>query len=258
MPSIQENRAKWNQYDWPQGGEEWSSAWGGSQQVWGAILFPRIGRFLPSPSILEIAPGFGRWTRYLHQSTDSYIGVDVSTTAVEACRKAFPNLPFHLNDGKSLPMVKDRSISLCFSYDSLVHVDSDTMRAYVGELNRVLTDTGMAFLHHSNLGSYEKALKNKKTIGKFFPSWKVRKFLHLNPETGWRDPHMTADLMREYCDSQKLSCRQELITWLDSDSVMTDCFTLISRAPMNYKRQENRNFSKDAVQLARCSELYRP
>jgi SAM-dependent methyltransferase len=258
MPSIQENQEKWNQYRWPQAGDEWSTPWGDSNQVWWAVLFPRIGKFLPTSSMLEIAPGFGRWTRYLQQFTEQYIGIDVAEAAVEACRKEFPKLQFQVNDGKSLPMVADRSISFCFSYDSLVHVDRDTMRAYVGELGRILTDTGVAFLHHSNLGAYEKILPTKQFLAKVVPSWRVRKRLKLIPETHWRDPAMTAELMRSYCDAQGLYCRQEPITWLETDDLMTDCFTLVSRAPMTYKREENRDFGKFSAQMKLCSDLYWP
>jgi SAM-dependent methyltransferase len=258
MPSIEWNRQEWNQYQWPQGGDEWSSTWGGSGQIWWGVLFPRIGRFLPAASILEIAPGFGRWTHYLQQFTERYIGVDLAEAAVDACRKEFPNLPFHVNDGRSLPMIPTRSIDFCFSYDSLVHVDSDTMRAYVAELNRILTDTGLAFLHHSNAGAYDKRMVAQRRWARFIPSWRVRQWLKLNPWLHRRDPQMTADRMRSYCESQGLYCRQELITWIETGDAMTDCFTLVSRAPMVYARWENRDFEKFAGQLKACSDLYRP
>jgi hypothetical protein len=60
------NRQHWKQdYDWPKQGEEWSSVWGGSEAQWFATILPRIHAFVPTGTILEIAPGFGRWTTYL-------------------------------------------------------------------------------------------------------------------------------------------------------------------------------------------------
>lgn len=175
MAAVVENKEKWNNYHWSQNGDEWSQPWGDSNQVWWAHLFPRIGRFLPADSILEIAPGFRRWTRYLQQFTGHYVGVDVSEKAVDAARAEFPHLQFFLNDGISLPMIADRSISFCFSYDSLVHVNCGVMESYIRELNRVLTDTGTAFIHHSNLGAYRKALRFKKFAARFIPSYRVKK-----------------------------------------------------------------------------------
>src|SRR4030095_8370524 len=45
-------------------GEEWSSAWGGSEAQWLGAIFLRIRAFIPTDTILEIAPGFGRWTNF--------------------------------------------------------------------------------------------------------------------------------------------------------------------------------------------------
>ena len=42
----------------------------------GSIL-PRIARFLPAGSMLEIAPGHGRWTAYLREHCDTLAIVDL-------------------------------------------------------------------------------------------------------------------------------------------------------------------------------------
>ena len=48
MPTIEDNLSVWDQtYDWPQGGEEWSKAWGSA--------LPRISALVPADAILEIA-----------------------------------------------------------------------------------------------------------------------------------------------------------------------------------------------------------
>ena len=48
-------------YDWKEAGEEWSQPWGSSAAQWAGTIFPRIRECLPADTILEIAPGFGRW-----------------------------------------------------------------------------------------------------------------------------------------------------------------------------------------------------
>jgi len=125
------------------------------------------------------------------------------------------------------------------------------------ELNRVLTDTGTAFIHHSNLGAYRKALRFKEFAARFIPSYRVKKWLRLIPLTHWRDPQVTAELVRKYCSSVGLYCKQELITWIETDNVMTDCFTLISRSPIEYVLAENTAFGSLASLSKRCYEHYR-
>ena len=66
MPELDWNKAVFDgNYDWRQGGEEWSAPWGGSEAQWFGSLYPRLHRLLPAGRILEIAPGFGRWTKFL-------------------------------------------------------------------------------------------------------------------------------------------------------------------------------------------------
>jgi hypothetical protein len=73
MPTVDENYSAWNErYRWSDQGEEWSQSWGGSEAQWFWAIHPRIHRFLPCEQILEIAPGFGRWTHYLLSYCNRY------------------------------------------------------------------------------------------------------------------------------------------------------------------------------------------
>jgi SAM-dependent methyltransferase len=137
MPSVEDNLAYWDGYDWSKDGEEWSSRWGGSDAQWVGSIFPRIRRFLPANTILEIGSGLGRWTQYLKDYCKCLIAVDLSPTCVDACRlrfKEFPHIQCHANDGKSLAMIPDRSIDFAFSFDSLVHADAVTVKTYLHQL----------------------------------------------------------------------------------------------------------------------------
>src|SRR4051812_18318564 len=155
MPDVEANLRQWDsEYSWPDQGDEWSAAWGGVDAQWHSTLLPRVGTFLPAATILEIAPGFGRWTNYLLGACDRYVGVDLSPASIEACRERFAGVghaEFHVNDGRSLDVVGDASVDFAFSFDSLVHVEEDAIAGYVDELARVLSPSGLAFIHHSNL-----------------------------------------------------------------------------------------------------------
>ncbi len=158
MPDLNWNKTAWDSiYSWHDSGEEWSTAWGGSEAQWFGAIFPRLHRFLPAQRILEIAPGFGRWTKYLIPACDEFVGIDLSAKCVDACRDRFASVKhaqFLANDGYSLAAAKDESFDLIFSFDSLVHAEVDVLTSYVPQVLRKLSAGGVAFLHHSNLLAY--------------------------------------------------------------------------------------------------------
>ena len=155
MPDLEWNRKRWGEtHDWSRGGDEWSDGAGGPARQWFWWLYPRVHAFLPADTVLEIAPGYGRWTQFLVTQSKRLVGVDIAPRCVDACRERFATAAahciFHVNDGYSVPMVEDRSVDFVFSFGSLIHAEMDVMAAYVSEASRILTQHGVAFLHHSN------------------------------------------------------------------------------------------------------------
>jgi SAM-dependent methyltransferase len=169
MPELAWNEREWSQkYDWALQGEEWSSAWGSSESQWSGSLFPRLKRFLPSSRILEIGPGFGRWTHFLLPHCKSFVGVDMSADCIDACTRRFDGLhaTFFKNDGLDLSAAVGKSLAadkfdLIFSFDSLVHADQIVMTAYIPQIISALTFGGRAFIHHSNALSLQRLYGNK-------------------------------------------------------------------------------------------------
>jgi len=39
MPSIEENKSLWTDYNWQDARNEWSRTWGGSEQLWSQSIF---------------------------------------------------------------------------------------------------------------------------------------------------------------------------------------------------------------------------
>ncbi len=247
MPSIEDNLKTWNQYyDWPEGGHEWSSFWGGTDVLWGGSLSPRIRSFLPTSSLLEIAPGFGRITSYLVERCEKYIGVDLAEKCVTECRSkfsAFEHAAFFVTDGYSLNDVPDKSVDFAFSFDSLVHVEADVMQAYARELARTLKPGGRAFLHHSNVGAFLDSSTGEITIS----------------NDHWRGTTMSAQLMREFAASSGIHCAvQEIINWGGTD--LSDCFSLlVAQSPSDADETlvvENPRFMDQAVALGQAAEVF--
>jgi SAM-dependent methyltransferase len=170
MPDLTWNKSYWDGgYDWKGRGEEWSDAWGGSEAQWFGSLYPRLHRFLPADGILEIAPGYGRWTKFLLQhSLGHYCGVDMSRECIGYCQEVFntaPSASFYVNDGLNLDAAKDNAFQFVFSFDSLVHAELDVHEVYVPQILRKLKETGVAFIHHSNWAAAGETKKNTHCRG---------------------------------------------------------------------------------------------
>ena len=263
MPTVQENIEKWGKdYDWTKQGDEWSVAWGGPAMQWYGTLLPRIQRFVPTDSILEIACGYGRWTQFLQNLCQNLVAIDISEKCIQTCKQRFPesaHIEYHVNDGKSLEMIPDHSIDFVFSFDSLVHADASVLKSYISQLPRILTNDGAAFFHHSNLGAYARPIA---AIGKVPKLKGVLAWLGLWDKTHhWRDPGVSADLVRELAEQHGLNCRsQEIVHW-GTRRARIDCFTTL--APKASRHDDecqifvNDYFMHEAENLKRLSPLYR-
>jgi hypothetical protein len=103
-------------------------------------------------------------------------------------------------------MIPDQSIDFVFSFDSLVHADSEALHTYIPQIIRKLTAKGAAFLHHSNLG------RNGGCVG----------------PTHWRDPSVSAEFIQTEVDAAEGQLlRQEIITWASTEHL--DCISLLSK-----------------------------
>jgi SAM-dependent methyltransferase len=264
MATIDENCAVWNtDHDWTQQGEEWSEPWGGSESQWRWTLLPRISAFLPAATILEIAPGFGRWTHYLKDLCDHLTVVDVSARCIQACTERFvadSHISYYTNDGKSLAMIPEGSIELAFSVDSLVHAEADALEAYLHGLARTLTPDGVAFIHHSNLGAYRRYFSLTTRIPRMSLGKNLLVRAGLIDPDHWRGLSMSASLFATYARNAGLQCiGQEIINWGRSRR-MIDCFSLATRPTSKWARPnrvvQNPNFMREANYVSGLTRLY--
>ena len=247
MVDVKSNKELWGeQYDWGSEGEEWSESWGGADMQWYGTILPRIQQFVPCCTALEIAPGFGRWTRYLCHMAQNLIVIDLAEKCINHCKQKFSsatNIEYHVNDGMSLSMVPDRSVDFVFSYDSLVHAEFDVMQSYIGQLSAKLTQNGIAFLHHSNIGVYQ----NRRSD-----------LIERNQDHG-RAFSVTAEKVRTHIEKSGMTCiSQEKINW--GGELISDCITVFSTVKSTFKRSyvklENDTFMLEAKRIKNISPLY--
>lgn len=199
MPSIEENRHIWTQYNWNDRGDEWSREWCTTDMLWYSVIFPRIYGLLNVNSILEIAPGHGRCSQYLKDLCNQLILVDLNTICIDACKKRFSkatNIDYYVNNGKDLSFIDSESIDFIFSWDSLVHAELDAIEGYLSEFDRILKPGGRTFIHHSNMKAFH--LDGEKDI----------------TFAGMRANSVDADYVRTYCQNLKTNCVfQEIFLW---------------------------------------------
>jgi SAM-dependent methyltransferase len=262
MPITEWNLATWNRtYDWSQQGEEWSQAWGGSEAQWFNVIYPRVHAFLPAGSILEIGPGFGRWTNFLRGYCSQLTIVDLAAKCVEACRQRFvtdSHITYYVNDGASLAMVPDSTIDFVFSFDSLVHVESDVIEDYLAQLAKKLKPNGIGFIHHSNIGEYPRS---RFSASENIPEG-IRVFL---TRLGYYDHShsrafsMTAQRFERSCQEAGLQCiGQEIVNW--GSRSLIDCLSLFTPAGSDWGRENrvlrNPEFMVEAGLTKRIAPLY--
>ena len=259
MPSQQQNYETWNNsYDWSRyGGDEWSARWGGTDMQWYWCLLPRISRHLPVDTILEIGPGYGRWTKYLRAHCRQLVLVDISERCIHACRGRFgeENMIYRVGTGDSLDFLEDHSIDFAFSWETLTYVEEEGIKNYLGDLSLKLREEGKAFLHHSNIGAYksyfDRTLKLPKT-------WRDKlKKKGLLDYDQWRARSVTAESFAASALAVDLHpWSQELIPW--GGRRLIDGLTTLGKKPPRKPCQVLRNpdFHKQAYEIQKLSWLY--
>lgn len=259
MPSHEQNYQTWNNsYDWSRyQGDEWSAKWGGTDMQWHWCLYPRIRDHLPVETILDIGPGFGRWTQYLLPHCERMILVDISEKCIHACRARFGDerVTYKVGPGDSIDFLEDESIDFAFSWETLVYCELEATQNYLKGLSKKLKKTGTAFLHHSNLGSYtsyfDRTLKIPKSVRDVL---KKRGLLDYDQ---WRARSVTAESFASAAKDMGLEVySQELIPW--GGKRMIDSLATLGREKRNRGKQilENPNFHKRAYDIQRLSWMY--
>lgn len=239
MPTVDENLRNWTtSWDWSRRGEEWSLWWGDTPGFWHGAVLPRIHAMVPTGTMLEIGPGYGRWTEYLKDLCDRLVIVDLTDQCIASCRERFAqstHLEYHTNDGRSLTMIDDAAIDFVFSFDSLVHAEPDVIGDYLTQLAGKLTADGVGFIHHSNAGTLKAPSALSRRLPRRVYRPLKRRGIAVNL-TAWRDPTMTAAIFRDQCTSAGLMCiTQELISW-EFGGYLLDCFSFFTRPGSRWDR----------------------
>lgn len=185
--SVAENELKWNHYSWTRGENEWTQS-----EEWKNSLIEHVmlENIPPGNVVVEIGPGFGRWTRKLVEISRRLIAVDVTEKCIAHCKKLFAeneNVEFHINDGRSLDVVADDSVDYVWSFDVFVHIEPPDIEQYLREFRRILRDDGIAIIHHGIAGNTDFDWRSSLTSQVFSDLLEKHGFELLQQFDSWGD-----------------------------------------------------------------------
>lgn len=185
--SVQENTLKWNHYRWELGEDEWTPSAQWKQSVIDHVMLKNI---VPGRDVLEIGPGFGRWTRKLVEISRNLTVVDISEKCIEHCKKVFgqnDNIKFYLNDGGSLESIATDSIDFVWSFDVFVHIEPIDIARYLSEFQRVLRTDGRIIIHHGIIGKTDHNWRSTLTLQIFASLLEKHNFILTDQISSWGD-----------------------------------------------------------------------
>lgn len=203
--NLTENRAVWAESEYYAQAEPFIRA------QWDAHIWPLI-QGSDFSTVLDLAAGAGRNSELLKDLAKVLWIVDINQTNIDRCRARFEKyagpcrINYAVNDGTSLPMIANRSITFVYSFDAMVHFDPQVVRQYVREFSRIMAPGATGFCHHSNYGSLAPDPKS-----------------HWQSNPHWRS-HMTRELFAQYCGEFGLEIvRQVIHSWGGTTDL--DCFS---------------------------------
>ena len=180
LPShtINENKRIWDNYDWSQAGEEWTSDVkrykGLDPNSWKTFLINEMMlKYIKKGStILEIGPGAGRWTEILQTLASWLILVEISEKCLNLCKERFKtcnNIEYRLFREK-LDFIDSNSIDYIWTYDVFVHINPTDVERYIEGFQRILKPGGCAIIHHSGTFSEQDRVQYFRSYmgGKLF------------------------------------------------------------------------------------------
>jgi len=185
------NELIWTTWDWSTAGEEWtpSEAWKKS------LIVCVLVRYIPANSVvLEIGPGAGRWTEALLPRSKQLIGVDISESCIEICRRKFAaasNATFLKTLGSELSGIPDRSIDAVWSFDVFVHINQREAAAYIEEFARVWRPGAIGVIHHGSGAGIHGGWRSDLTSESFARLLMKHGFAILDQFQNWEDGNAT-------------------------------------------------------------------
>lgn len=177
--------------------------------AWTYMLWPFI-RECDFSCVVDLAAGHGRNTRKLLDVAAKLYVVDINEENIEFCQRRFAGektITYIKNDGFTLKEIPDVTVSLVYSFDAMIHFDSDVVRSYLKESYRILKPGGYGFFHYAN---YDKDPGG-----------------HYQNNIGWKN-FMTEKLFHHYCVKEGFEVVKSTV-YDNGTTLQEDCLTLFRK-----------------------------
>jgi SAM-dependent methyltransferase len=166
--------------------------------------------------VLEIGIGGGKTTALLRPHCQSVTCVDISSEMINATRERLgeEGITYVKVDGIKLAGIKPGSIDVCFSFDTMVHMEPRDIFNYLTQIPALLRNKRLCVFHHGNTLSdlgWERFLRewDRNLMGRSGGSFSV----------------MTNDLMARFLDHLGYEVLSQ-----DTKTIPRDC-VWVARAP---------------------------
>src|ERR687885_1680867 len=117
----------------------------------------------PGERILDLGCAAGAITHFLSELGAETVGVDAEPRAIEKARELFPGLEFVVADVAALPF-ENASFDKAVAADLVEHLDEETFRRMLRELQRVLRPAGSFTLYTPNPKHLIERLKSRDLV----------------------------------------------------------------------------------------------
>src|SRR5919201_2903863 len=117
----------------------------------------------PGERIVDLGCAAGAITHFLSELGAETVGVDAEPRAIEKARELFPGLEFTVADVAELPF-DDASFDKAVAADLVEHLDEETFRRMLRELQRVLRPGGSFTLYTPNPRHLIERLKAHEVV----------------------------------------------------------------------------------------------
>jgi ubiquinone/menaquinone biosynthesis C-methylase UbiE len=162
-----EYEATWDRYarDWRSRypglghlGDEWTGEAAGaasSLEEYNRLIEDRfISPYIESSdTVLEIGVGGGKTSSLLLKHADRVVCADISAEMLAAARSRLgeERVRYVKLDGRSLSPIGSGSADVCFSFDTMVHIEPRDIFNYLTQIPRVLRGRRLCVLHHGTM-----------------------------------------------------------------------------------------------------------
>jgi SAM-dependent methyltransferase len=202
-------------------GDEWTGQHAGaatSAEEYGKIIEASfiVPYIEPADDVLEIGIGGGKTAALLRPHCHSLTCADISSEMISATRERLGDdgISYVKVDGIKLAGIKAGSIDVCFSFDTMVHMEPRDIFNYLTQIPGLLRGKRLCVFHHGNTLS-ELGWK------RFLSEWNK----NLMGRSGGSFSVMTNDLMTRFLDH----LGYEVINQ-DTQTIPRDC-VWVAKAP---------------------------